>query len=77
MMHNISDFNKRENKQRPNLCYGFEKKSNGEKFMIFTMDAGRTFLATIEKKRPDGRYYQEFNETHGSMEECLTAFNCV
>ena len=70
----LTNFKKRENKQRPDLCYGFERKIGVEKLMIFTMDAGKTFLAMVEKKRADGRYYQEFNESHDSIEKCLTAF---
>ncbi len=74
-IHNLADFKKRENKQRPELCYGFEKKTDNVKLIIFTMNAGKTFLATIEKKRGDGRYYQELKETHDSIEQCLAAFN--
>lgn len=70
----LTDFKKRENKQRPNLCYGFERKIGDNKLTIFTINAGKTFLAAIEKKRSDGRYYREFSENHHSIEKCLIAF---
>jgi len=37
------------------------------------MNYGKTFLAQIERKRADGRFYQEFSETCDSVEECLIA----
>jgi len=63
-----------KNKQRPDLCYAYEKKTNIRKYSIFTMNGGKTFLASVEEPRADKKWYSEFSETHNSVEECLKAF---
>lgn len=67
----ISEFKIRRNRQRPELCYGYEKIDGIKKYSIFTMNAGKTFLASLEKKRLNNRYYEEFNKTCNSIDECL------
>lgn len=71
----LQDFRIRKNKQRPAMCFSYEKNDGQTKHTIFTMNGGETFLATIEEKRSDSRFYEEFNETHDSIENCLTAFD--
>ena len=68
-----------KNRQRPDFCYAYEMKTDERKYSIFTMNGGKTFLASVEEPRLDGRWYSEFSETHNSVEECLEAlgrFNC-
>jgi len=68
-----------KNRQRPDFCYVYEQKTDERKYSIFTMNGGKTFLASVEEPRLDGRWYSEFSETHNSVEECLEAlgrFNC-
>ena len=68
-----------KNRQRPDFCYAYEQKTDERKYSIFTMNGGKTFLASVEEPRLDGRWYSEFSETHNSVEECLEAlgrFNC-
>lgn len=71
----LKDFKLRQNKQRPDFCYGYEKNDGDRKYMIFTMNGGKTFLASVEEPRLDGRWYTEFSEHHKSIDECLTAFD--
>lgn len=71
----LKEFELTKNRQRPEMCYGYTKKAGDLKFQIFTMDGGRSFLATIEKRRMDNRYYIEFEVVCHSIDECLTAFD--
>lgn len=72
----IQQFKIVRNRQRPDLCYAYEYKNDGFLCKIFTMNSGKTFLASIEERRMDGRYYDEFNK-HGciSVDEALEAIN--
>ena len=45
--------------------------SKNRKYSIFTMNGGKTFLASIEEKRLNGKYYPEFSKTVNSIEEGL------
>lgn len=71
---NLNEFKLIKNRQRPDLCYGYEKKNNNRKYSIFTMDSGRTFLASITEPRLDGKWYSEYSETKKSIDECINAF---
>jgi len=72
---NLKDFKLVKNRQRPDFCYSYEKKEGSRKYSIFTMNAGRTFLASIEEPRMDKKWYSEFSEIHDTVEKCLTAFD--
>lgn len=71
---NLKEFKLVKNKQRPDFCYAYGKKTDRRKYSIFTMDGGKTFLASVEEQRMDKRWYSEFSETHNSVQECLDAF---
>lgn len=72
----IKDFKLVKNKQRPEMCYAYETRIDGSKYCIFTMNYGKTFLASIEERRMDGRYYSEFSKHNcPSVEEALEAIN--
>lgn len=73
----IEDFKLVENKQRPNFCYSYERYNNDKtkKYSIFTMDGGNTFLASVDEKRMDGKFYNEFSNTFTSIDESLKSFN--
>jgi hypothetical protein len=73
--HAVKDFKLVKNRQRPKFCYSYEKRENDVKYIIFTMNGGKAFLASIEEKRMDGKYYSEFSETFDNVEKCLDAFN--
>lgn len=70
----IKDYTLLRNRQNPDLCYAYVKREADRKYSIFTMDGGQTFLASIEETWIDGRWHPEFDETCGSIEECLAAF---
>lgn len=71
----IQDFKLVKNRQRPDFCYSYEKKTGDRKYSIFTMNGGKTFLASIEEPRMDGKWYSEFSETHNSVKKCLISFD--
>ena len=71
----LKDFKLRKNRQRPDLCFLYEKKVYDYKFSIFTMDGGNTFLVSIEKKEWNGKYYKEFKQRFQSIDEALEAIN--
>ena len=71
---NLKEFKLVKNKHRPDLCYAYEKKTDGRKYSIFTMNGGKTFLASIEEPIMGKRWYAEFSEKHNSVQECLDAF---
>lgn len=70
----LKEFKLVKNKQRPDFCYAYEKKTDDTKWSIFTMDGGKSFLASIDQKRLDGSFYSEFSETHPTVDQCLLAF---
>jgi len=70
----LSEFKLIKNRQRPDFCYSYEKKSCNKKYTIFTMNGGVPYLASIEEMRIDGRYYTEFSKTCKTVEECLEVF---
>lgn len=71
---NLKDFKLIKNKQCPDFCYSYENKINDYKYSIFTMDGGKTFMASIEKLNIDKRYYSEFSKSYNSVQECLDSF---
>ena len=70
----ISEFKLKKNRMNPEKCYSYEKSDGLTKHSIFTMNGGKTFLASIQEKRGDGRFYDEFSQTFSCKEECLNAF---
>jgi len=72
----LQDFKLVKNRQRPDFCYSYKKKDANRKYSIFTMNGGKTFLASIEEIRMDKLWYSEFSESHDSVEKCLDAFDC-
>lgn len=70
----LKEFKIVKNRSRPDLCYSFNKNIDGIKYSIFTQDGGKTFLASVEKIRLDGRWYSEFSSTYNSIDECLNVF---
>lgn len=70
----LQEFKLVKNKQIPDFCYAYEKKSDSRKYSIFTIDGGKTFLASIEEPIMDKRWYSIFSESHNSVQECLDAF---
>jgi len=63
-----------KNKQRPDLCYCYEKKENNLKYIIFTMNGGKSFLASVEELRKDGRYYSVRKTKVSSVDEAIDFF---
>jgi len=73
---NLSEFKIVKNRQRPEFCYAYEKYNNNktEKYSLFTMDGGKTFLASIVSANYQGKLVDtDFSETFNSKEEGLNA----
>tara|TARA_R110002050_G_scaffold284603_1_gene433847 strand:- start:824 stop:1105 length:282 start_codon:yes stop_codon:yes gene_type:complete len=73
---NIQDFKLVKNRQRPEFCYAYEKynKDKSKKYSIFTMNGGRSFLASITSKNNLGKLVDtDFSETFNSVDESLKA----
>ena len=73
---NLTEFKLVENKQRPDLCYSFEKynQDKTKKYSLFTMDAGKTFLASIVSANHQGKLVdRDFSETFTTREQGLDA----
>lgn len=74
----ISDFKVVKNRQRPDMCYAFEKYTPNKdaKYQIFTMNAGKTFLVSVTTANLNGKLVDtDFNENADSIEESLTKLN--
>lgn len=71
----LENFKLVRNRQRPEFCFSYELKTDERKYQIFTMNGGKTFLASIEEPRMDGRWYSEFSETFNSIQGCLNSFD--
>ena len=52
---NLNEFKLVKNKQRPDFCYAYEKKTDSRKYSIFTMDGGKT--------------WEEINGQHGDYHD--------
>lgn len=64
-----------KNRQRPDFCFSYEFKTDERKYQIFTMNGGKSFIASIDDLRMDGRWYSEFCETFDTIQDCLGAFD--
>ena len=72
---NLSDFKIVKNRQRPDLCYSYEKYNadKTKKYSLFTMDGGNTFLASITSTNNSGKLVDtDFSEPFNSKEEGLS-----
>jgi len=72
-MLTISDFKKRVNKNIPEI-YNYELIQEPYKFSIFMMFSSE-IKATIEIKRPDGRFYNEKSWSVSSVEKGINTIN--
>ena len=73
---NLSEFKIVKNRQRPEFCYAYEKYNNNktEKYYLFTMDGGKTFLASVVSANYQGKLVDtDYSETFNSKEEGLDA----
>ena len=70
----ITDFKLIKNRQRPDLCYSYVKynKHKTEKYVLFTIDGGNSFLASIISTNNSGKLVDtDFSETFKTIEEGL------
>ena len=73
---NLSEFKIVKNRQRPDLCYAYEKYNEGntEKYSLFTVNGGKTFLASVTSTNNLGKLVDtDFSETFNTKEEGLNA----
>jgi hypothetical protein len=73
---NLIEFKIVKNRQRPDLCYAYEKynANKTEKYSLFTMNSGNTFLASVTSVNYKGRLDDTvFSETFNTKEEGLNA----
>lgn len=76
MEMNLSEFKIVKNKQRPDFCYAYEKYNSDktEKYSLFTMNGGNTFLASVTSTNNLGKLTDtDFSETFNTKEEALNA----
>ena len=72
----IHEFKLTKNKQRPDWCFSYEKRTaDGRKYSMFTMNGGKTFLASIEDLDFNTQYRSVFSDHFRTVDECLEAFN--
>lgn len=70
----LKNFKIVKNRVRPDFCYAYEKYSDdkSEKYSIFTMDGGNTFLASVTSKNNLGKLVDtEFSDKFNSPQEGL------
>jgi len=73
---NLSEFKIVKNRQRPDFCYAYEKYNadKTEKYSLFTMNGGNTFLASVTSTNNLGKLVDtDFLETFNTKEEGLNA----
>jgi hypothetical protein len=73
---NLSEFKIVKNRQRPDFCYAYEKYNadKTEKYSLFTMNGGNTFLASVTSTNNLGKLVDtDFSETFNTKEEGLNA----
>jgi hypothetical protein len=73
---NLSEFKIVKNRQRPDFCHAYEKYNadKTEKYSLFTMNGGNTFLASVTSTNYLGKLIDtDFSETFNTKEEGLNA----
>lgn len=73
---NLSEFKIVKNRQRPDYCYAYEKynANKTEKYSLFTMNGGNTFLASVTSTNNLGKLVDtDFSETFSTKEKGLNA----
>ncbi|MDV3750635.1 hypothetical protein CMU19_04410 [Elizabethkingia anophelis] len=71
----LSDFKITRNRQEPDFCYAYEmyNENKSEKYSIFTMDGGKSFLASVITQNLNGKLVDnDFQENVSTPEEGLT-----
>ena len=66
------------NKQRPEYCYEYVKYDSEKtrKFSIFTMNGGKTFLASITSKNNLGKLVDtDYSEPFDNLQSALDGIN--
>jgi len=48
----LKDFELIQNKEKPEMCYKYILRKDGLRFEIFTLNYGKTYLATIDQHTP-------------------------
>ena len=74
----LSDFKTVKNRQNPELCFAYEgyNKDKTEKYSLFTMNYGSTFLASVTSVNNSGKLVDtDFSQSFNSKEEGLDAIN--
>ena len=73
---NLSEFKIVKNRQRPEFCYAYEKYNSDqtEKYSLFTMNGGVTFLASVVSANYQGKIVDtDFSDTFATKEAGLKA----
>lgn len=76
---NLSEFKIVKNRQRPDFCYAYEKYNSDktEKYSLFTMNGGNSFLASVTSVNNLGKLVDtDFSETFNTAQDGLDAINC-
>jgi hypothetical protein len=75
----IKEFKITRNRQRPDFCYSYEKYNEDKslRFSIFTMDGGKSFLASIHSANMLNGHltHTDFSVKVNSPETALIEFN--
>lgn len=75
---NLTEFKIVKNRQRPDFCYAYERynENKTEKYSLFTMDGGKTFLVSLTSKNNLGKLVDtDFSEIFNTKEEALSSLN--
>lgn len=73
----INEFKIVKNRQRPELCYAYEKynKDRTKKYSLFTMDGGKTFLVSITSTNASGKLVDTDFVKVASLEKGIDELN--
>jgi len=75
---NLKNFKIVKNRQRPDFCYAYEmySESKDRKFSIFTMNGGKSFLASIVEADYKGKLVDSvLSENVDKPEDALLKFS--
>lgn len=73
---NLSEFKIVKNRVRPDFCYAYVKYNayKKEKYSLFTMNDGNTFLASVTSRNNLGKLLDtDYSKTFNTKEEGLNA----
>jgi len=68
----LKDFKLIKNHQNPEMCFKYEMKDNDRRFLMFTINYGKTFLASVEYLDGNWKWRTETERHFDKIDDAVT-----